>query len=284
MKKHTKIVLYNKNSPIVKADETEQSLENRVVLKRSAIFGERTVTTRPKPVVPKKNAIVIEIDKISDSYQIFEGDFLRDEGKLGKNLPEKPKNGHTSQPKPKKTTPPPAKLAILPETKPTVTAANIVKEALVDPVVKHNMAKVVYQLLQDQKPTLLIPQQKMEQEFLDSYAKVADKSKEIKTSPFFNLVLPLVDKGEDKKDGVAKPEIEIVDNNNNKVKLKVNELPYNERKITKVPNPFDKDFREKLVEWYKFTRDYQSGYAPAEQQHREEREIATSYKQHFIKK
>ena len=88
-------------------------------------------------------------------------------------------------------------------------------------------------------------------------------------------------------------ELEIVDNNNKKIKIKVSRLSGKTtlKSFENVPNLIDFKARQQEFESLKFLNDFKSGYAPIEIQHNQERDFTTTAKekkdskqQHFIRK
>lgn len=85
-------------------------------------------------------------------------------------------------------------------------------------------------------------------------------------------------------------DLEIVDNRNQKIKIKVSGLTGKTslRSFETVPNPIDTAARQENFDSQRFTMDFRSGYAPIEIQQTQERDFKDNEKkektQHFIKK
>lgn len=82
-------------------------------------------------------------------------------------------------------------------------------------------------------------------------------------------------------------EIEIVDNLNKKIKIKVSGLSGKTslRSFEKIPNPIDFESRKQWFSSQTFANDFKSGYAPIEIQKTQEKDFAQSKeKAHFIRK
>ena len=77
-------------------------------------------------------------------------------------------------------------------------------------------------------------------------------------------------------------DIEIVNNQNERERVKISFQPGKLNVVDKIPNKMDFSAREAFFNQFNFTKDYRSGYTPIDIQANQEKEL--TYRDHFIKK